>query len=456
MTVVAEGPITHSITPAALSIGTNESKTWNGTVNANAAAVAGEGVTVPAKLKGDYIISYSRPQGSESGGTVLSTHECSGCSYHGPGVNGTHEIVKKTGTDSLALSVISIKLKVNGKPKVCAGDTIEYTATTYPSTGGTVTWSTGQTGQSTKFVATNDVTVIATLSIGGVSYTDSMQVKVTAMNTWETVAGFPGFKGWETALTKVEEIKKQTKLVLEAVPAKVTVKGPDVAFSYAQKNCCVDGVVIPNGEKKAGVSITGGIYGKVPMLAPPWTAQFNLQKQKYGFVFSVQCEYGLFLDVGAEGKGDLGYRANECIPEDCLTGGIGINFPVKLSVTAQGSVCLQSASSPSVQCSGTTQNGARCGRNTTNSCGYCSSSNNGAPLHTTQSWWCFSCPSFAITPAALSTNFFGKVTYNEKTCTDGLAASAGMGPVTFSTSINVLGYEFGWSYDIWGGGNIYP
>jgi hypothetical protein len=114
VTLSKEGPITYDVNPA-LSIGINETKTWNGTVKPDPASAPEAGTSVTAKLKGDYDVTYSRPQGGGGpSGTVLSTYNCNegvddGCAYHGPG-GGMHEIVQVTGQQSLDFIVYSIKV----------------------------------------------------------------------------------------------------------------------------------------------------------------------------------------------------------------------------------------------------------------------------------------------------------------------------------------------------------
>ena len=457
MTITATGPITHTIDPAALTIGTNQSKSWTGQVKPNPAAIAGAGLTVDAQLKGNYTIQYSRPKGTENDGTILSTHTCSGCAYHGTGNHGEHEIVQKNGVDSLQFSVISIKLELSGDTLVCDNDTVEYTATVYPSTGGTVTWSTGQTGNKIKIRLKKDTDLTATLAIGGVTYSDTLHVRVQPMPDWDTYK-LTVFEGWSKEFAeKAKEIKKITNGVMKNVPAKVTVKGPEASFTASIRDCCKQGVLVDSGQTKGEAVIAGSVEASVPMLSPPWTAQIEIRKQKYGYVFTLSLKYGLFLDMAANLEGRLGYMQDACIPDECMTGGLGLDIPLKLSATASGTVCIASANRPSSQCSGITVAGNRCERLTTNLCGYCSSSNGpNVDKHTSQSWWCWGCPEFEVTPAALSTNLYGSIDYNKNSCNEGMTATAGIGKVVFTASVGVAGYNLDWEYEIWGGAQIYP
>lgn len=452
VTLTTEGPINYSVDPEDLSIGTEESKSWTGQISPDTENAPEPGGTVQANLVVNYDINYSRPEGSGGGGTVVSTYECSphakkGCATHAE--NGTHELVNEVDKQYVPFDVISIKVDISGPATVCKGDTVEYTASAYPGTG-TVTWSNGTTGNSATYVITEPVTVSATYEIEGVTFSDSISVNVTGGSPWVFGVGVPSFEGWTKQLTKVEKIKATTKVVLSKAPGSIEVTGPTIGFSYEQRDCCADGVPKENGEKKVTGTITGGIYAKdIPCASPPWTAQIELNKQMYGYVFSISFKYGLFLNAGAELAGSIGYKVNECKGEDCFTGSIGLNFPISFTLKGGGSICLQSANASAGMCKGTNQDGSACGNSTKNNCGYCYQ-------HTSQSWWCFTCPSFEVAPAAISSNLYGSVTYNEESCDAGFKASAGIGPVIFTTGASVLGYTFSWSYEIWKGMEFYP
>lgn len=455
-TLTKSGPIVYSVTPAGLTIGTNESKTWNGTVTADPDNIPAAGTTVPAKLSANYTIGYSRPKGAGGGGAVISTHECGGCAYHGEGNKGEHEVVEKNGTDSLTFSVVSIQLNIEGKDSVCEGDTVIFTATEYPG-GGTTTWFDGSTGTTCRWVADASRDITATYAVGGVTYTDTRPITVKDPGNWARGVGVPSFEGWTHQINKVEEIKNKTKNALYAIPAEVVVTGPEVSFSYGVVDCCNEGTMIDDGQSEVEGTITAGLTANVPMASPPWTAQINIVKQKYGYIFLLKLKYGLFLNAGINFTGSLGYRADECVPEDCFTGSIGLDCPLTLSLTASGEASITRAGARAKPCKGTNVGGSHCGRTTTNWCGYCSEYNGpGVPVHTSQSWWCLPNPSFNVTPASLSTSFYGKVTYNADSCSSGWDFGVGIGPVTFTASVSLLDYELSWSYPIWAGCQIYP
>ncbi len=451
------GPIVYTVTPAALSIGSNESKTWNGIIKADPANIPLAGTSVPAVLKGDYTVGFSRPKGAGSNGTVISTHTCRGCDYHGEGVHGEHEKVEVGGADSLRFNVISIKLDIAAKDSVCAGDTIKLTATPYPGTGGTVTWSNGETGNSIQWIADDSKTFSAKLTIGGVSYTDSVFIFVGKPGEIKFIGPPPLFAGWEKNIKNVDAIKDKTKAALKAIPAKVTLTGPTVTLDYGEGDCCNNGKVIADGKRIIKGTITAGLDAHVPMASPPWTAYFEKDIHKFGYVFKLKVEYGLFLDVGAHFKGELGYRWDECIPEDCFVGEIGLDCPIELSIQASGEACVVNPNRVAKQCLGENQNGNRCRRMTKNWCQYCSSYNGpNVPAHTSQSNWCIGCPEFTIKPASIASSIYGKVTYNEKNCNEGIKFQAGIGKVVFTTGITIFKYDLYWSYTIWEGAQIYP
>lgn len=450
-----------SVTPSDLSIGTNSTKNWSGTIAPNVANAPTAGSSESTTLTANYNVFYSRPAGMSSAGSVVSTYTCGGtCSAHSGSPPGNHEIVNETGTRSISFNIISIKVKISGKPSACKGDTLQYTATAYPGNGtGVLSWSNGSVSNTIQVVAKNsDVKVSVTYTVSGVSYSDSFTTTVSVPGPWTRGLGSPTFTAWQNQLNKVDKIKKGAKDAIQAIPAKITVKGPEFSFAYEEKDCCKDGNITVKGEKKVSGTISGGIYANdVPLAPPPWTGSFGKTIQRYGYVFKLEIAYGLLLDVGGEFKGTIGYRINECVPEDCFTGDIGLNFPITLAIKASGTACIVAAYRPSQRCKGTKVDGTRCNRMTTNKCGYCSNSNGpNVPPHTSQSWWCFGCPSFNVTPASISSNVYGNVTYNKNSCTDGFGASCGIGPVVFTASVGVLGYNLSWSYEIWGGAQLYP
>lgn len=191
VTLSTSGPVTYSITPAALSIQPNQNKTWTGTVSVDPASAPAPGNQVAAAIIANYQMGYSRPYGTGTNGTVTSTYYCSsngsasgtgGCAYHN-GHPGVHEIVSDAGQQTLNFNVISIKADI--PDTICLGKTAVNTVTAdcYPATGGTVAWSSTSAAvqimnpnQMTATIKLSDTTVKnavvqVTYSIGGVSYT---------------------------------------------------------------------------------------------------------------------------------------------------------------------------------------------------------------------------------------------------------------------------------------------
>lgn len=460
VTISTVGPIQYTVTPATLSIGPEESKTWNGTITADPAQIPLAGTRQDAVLKADYTIGFSRPKGTGSDGTVISTHTCRGCDYHGEGVHGEHEKVEIEAKDSIKFNVISLSMTIDAPDSVCYGDSVQITANTYPESSsiGTVEWDDGTTGRTRIWVANSSRTFTATFKVQGITYKDSISIYVAIPSNFSfTGAAPPLFEGWSRNLNKVDEIKNKTKGALQAIPARVTISGPTVTLDYGKGDCCNNGNVIADGKKTVKGTLTAGINASVPMASPPWTAAVEIEKRKFGYVFKLQLQYGLFLDVGANFEGVLGYRWDECVPEDCFIGSIGLDCPMRLSITANGQACVSNPNRIAKRCLGRKQNGARCSRMTKNWCQYCSNYNGpNVPPHSSQSRWCFPCPSFNITPAAISSSLYGKVTYNDESCTEGIRFKAGIGPVVFSTGASIMGYDLSWSYTIWNGAQIYP
>jgi hypothetical protein len=139
MSISTDGPITYSINPTDLSIGTKTSKTWNGEIWGNVAAGPEPGSSAEATMTGDAHIEYSRPR-EVGGGTVISSHQCGGCSYHGDGVKGDHDVVSAETTIVYKFNVYSIKVDAPDSVTVCTDYTKVVAATGYPS-GGKYSWT---------------------------------------------------------------------------------------------------------------------------------------------------------------------------------------------------------------------------------------------------------------------------------------------------------------------------
>ena len=140
----------------------------------------------------NYNLSYSRPYGAGTNGSVTSTYYCSdngaasgngGCGYH-DGSPGAHEIVNDVGTHNRDFEIVSILAEL--PDTICLGATGQnsVTVTTYPADGGTYTWTSShpsvqitngdQKTATIKLLDTSvkNATVKVTFEIGGVSYYD--------------------------------------------------------------------------------------------------------------------------------------------------------------------------------------------------------------------------------------------------------------------------------------------
>ncbi len=456
MTATPTGPIIANITPTPFAIDINSSKTWTGTIKVDPATAPAAGSMATASLKGHFDIFYSCLVPCSFGTAVGAPWWVYTSNTASSTDSVQHQMYELTGDSIYNFNVYSLLLKISGKKLVCKGDTVIYTTTTYPS-GGAIKWSDGKTSSSDTLVLTKTTTLTATYIIQGISYSDTITTNVSSPGNWVTTLDLPKIPGWDKTLKTINEIKVKTKNVLYAVPAKIEIRGPEVTFSAKERDCCKDGIIIKNGEAEVGITATGSIGATdVPLASPPWTAAIDIYKQRYGYTFEISLKYGLFLTAKAGITGNLKYRINQCIPEDCLGGSIGLNTNISFQIKASGNACIVSANRTARRCKGITQTGARCGRRTTNLCGYCSNYNGpGVPLHTSQSWWCFSCPSFDITPAKIASSLYAKVGYNDRNCTEGYTARVGIGAVVFSTSVGILGYNLSWSYTIWSGADIY-
>ncbi|MDP1726658.1 MAG: hypothetical protein Q8M15_07730 [Bacteroidota bacterium] len=149
VTLSKTGPINYSITPSSLSIATNENKNWNGSIYPDVATCPAAGSSVAASVTGNYNITYSRPYGAGTNGTVTSTYYCSnngsasgtgGCTFHG-GNPGAHEMVNDVGSQVLSFNIVSILIDL--PDTICLGHTGEkdITAVSFPSSGGSYLWS---------------------------------------------------------------------------------------------------------------------------------------------------------------------------------------------------------------------------------------------------------------------------------------------------------------------------
>ncbi|MDZ4758920.1 MAG: hypothetical protein SGJ10_12385 [Bacteroidota bacterium] len=186
VTINVVGPITHAVTPNDMSIGHNQTKTWQGQISPLIAQCPAPGSSVSAKLNAAYDVVFSRPQGGAADGAViLSTYNCSteadgvnhehsGCQFHGS-LGGMHEIVRKIGTVVQDFEIFSINCIVPVAFN-CADGTATLHADIYPGNEGTVIWQTpfGQlTGNDIQINLPpnfNNINVTATYTVRGVSY----------------------------------------------------------------------------------------------------------------------------------------------------------------------------------------------------------------------------------------------------------------------------------------------
>jgi hypothetical protein len=184
MTLTTTGPVAYSVTPSGTTIGTNTSKSWAGKVFPDAANAPAPGSSANATLSGDYVITYSRPQGASTTGTVTSTHQCGGCPTHAPN-RGTHELVRQTGNETVNFIVHSLDVDVIDSKNTCPGKTVGVIAQGYPA-GGKYKWIAGNNttitnGENDSLVefknnAVGNGTITVRYSVGGVSCSKTIQL----------------------------------------------------------------------------------------------------------------------------------------------------------------------------------------------------------------------------------------------------------------------------------------
>lgn len=176
VSLTTQGPITYSVNPSDLSIGTNSSKNWNGSVSADVGASPEPGNSANATLYASYDIYYSEYCGSSDCGG--NSYSCPGCAAHTE--QGYHHIVNATGTESASFIIYSIKATIGDIS--CTDSVVKLHADVFPY-GGTLSWTTpfgNQTGNDVQVNVgsmPNSFDVSVTYSIGGVSYTDTKQVQ---------------------------------------------------------------------------------------------------------------------------------------------------------------------------------------------------------------------------------------------------------------------------------------
>lgn len=246
----------------------------------------------------------------------------------------------------------------------------------------------------------------------------------------------------------VIQTSEKAKNVLKKVPAAITIDGPTFSGSYKIRDCCKDGInEVKNGETEVSAGITFGIHAKdVPCLSPPLTARIEKDITVMGYTFSLDVRYGLFATLGVDLSGQVGYKSNECIPQNCYTASFGINIPVKFEAKISIKACVKKKGGTSTQCKGITNKGVRCKKPTLNLCGYCH-------LHTDQSWWCIPC--LDITPLAVSasTNFYGNYGFD---CNEAAKIKLGVGAITLAFNISIWKFGYSVSIPVTKGAVLYP
>lgn len=178
VTVVKNGPLIYNVTPNEFSIGTNQSKTWDGKVWVDVPAGPAPGTSANASITGSYTVTYSRPN---------------------PNMPTGHELVtNKVGSYTVDFVIYSLNVESVDSVPLCPGATIQLPATGYPE-GGTYTWTAGAGlqitgGGNTNEVSVKDVggtpsTLSVKYSVQGVTYTKTIKVNVN--NKPLTITGLP-------------------------------------------------------------------------------------------------------------------------------------------------------------------------------------------------------------------------------------------------------------------------
>ncbi len=161
------GPILYSASPNSYSIGTNQTKTWDGKVWGDVGNAPAPGSSANAKLMGDYTVTYSKPN---------------------PKAPGGHEMVTdQKGNVTINFIVYSINVTAADSIPLCAGREIAIPATGYPE-GGTYSWTAGPGlvitgGQGSETLTLKDKGgkpsfISVKYSFAGVSYTRTIKINV--------------------------------------------------------------------------------------------------------------------------------------------------------------------------------------------------------------------------------------------------------------------------------------
>jgi hypothetical protein len=413
-TVTTSGPIKYSLTPNDPSIGTEETKNWTGKIWPDVSVDHTPGTTVEAEISGDWTIEYSRPKGvsdSDARGTesVTSTYSCNGeCTHHYEAGDtiGTHEIVKRTGTETIDIKVHYVNVTIAGPDSVCKNDSVKLVATGYPS-GGTYSWSTSATTSSIEFVASVTQTYTVTYKVGGVECKTSHTVTVADPGEMTTVASYTA----EIPKKIMDGIESYKNLIPGGSKLKLT-KG-EYSLTGKEGDCCEGGSMIDNGKKEVEGSISVGIKGEdIPV--GPWSVSVGVSGSVAGNSFSIDVDIGAFIDWDVSLTGTGGVRLDECEPDSCLYGSVGLGASATLKVTCAVEACIDT-------------------------------------------WFTSeSCSDIDITPGSITVSASGEINYNKTKCSDGFGWEASIGKVTFSTNIPLPGPDYTWDYTITEGYVIHP
>jgi hypothetical protein len=191
--LTATGPITYSVTPAAVSINANETKNWTGTIQPDIAAPPPAGTTVEANLSGEWTVTYSRPEGTVSPSDAIGSETNVVPWANLDSVTGDtismHEMVTREGTEQKDFEVVSIKITVDDTIKCVDGVAI-LTATTYPTDAYDIEWTTPSgtlSGNSVSYTvpaSSGPVSITAKLTIEGVTYSHTGSVEIAKLTSF--------------------------------------------------------------------------------------------------------------------------------------------------------------------------------------------------------------------------------------------------------------------------------
>jgi hypothetical protein len=163
VTISTSGPVKYSVDPEDFSIGTNQTKTWNGMVWGDVANAPAPGESIAASITGNYNVTYSRPAQNSTG----------------------HEIVNKISSETVNFMVHSVNVTTVDTIFVCRGVDKQLYANGSPG-GGTYAWTAGgnvtiTAGANTqeptiRCANTGNGTARVTYTVQGVSYNSTINI----------------------------------------------------------------------------------------------------------------------------------------------------------------------------------------------------------------------------------------------------------------------------------------